>query len=366
MRISWLLSFSLGIAILACESRPAVVRVGVAVPVSWSSAIALARNDDPRAPIQLVMDSAVLDSTGAGAAIRYAQWLVSQHVAAVIGHRGSRASVAAAPIYNQHHVVQIAPAASSRFLREQGPWSYALVPTALQEGTFLAAFTDTALHARRLAVFQHHDEYGNGIRDGIRAEAAGRGMQIVYDQNFLPVGAHSDPRDVENVTRAALAMHPDALVIAISGPDTWAAVRDVHRLRPDLPVISADGALADPDRGPLAAVEGTYFVRFWGPTDSAGSAFAAHYERLFGTAPDHGQALTYDAYRLLGAAVDAGARTPSQIRSFLEGLGRTRPTYHGLVQSYQFVDGRPANPRMEIVLVRHGQLVSLPAAGDRR
>ena len=98
-------------------------------------------------------------------AIQVAQQLRDdERIVAVIGHIGSSASLAAAPIYNalDHNgepVVQISPASSSPALREAGDWTFRVTPTDLEFSPALAQWAAQRLGRRRAAVLYANDDY---------------------------------------------------------------------------------------------------------------------------------------------------------------------------------------------------------------
>src|SRR5262249_23045674 len=154
------------------------VRVGLAIERGWYAAFELARESMTDLPVEWISDS-TRNVNAAASALQYAQWLTEQNVAAVVGHSGSRGSVAAAGIYNRAGIRPGAPVATSRELSAGHPWTYALVPDDSLEGSFIAAYVDTALSARRAFLLYHNDEYGVGIRDGVVAELTKRGIKVV-------------------------------------------------------------------------------------------------------------------------------------------------------------------------------------------
>jgi branched-chain amino acid transport system substrate-binding protein len=320
-------------------------------------------------PIEWVGDS-TRNVQIAASAIDYADWLSAQDVAVVVGHSGSRGSVAAGTIYAQHGIVQVAPLATARELTAGNRRAFGLVPNDSIEGAYIAAFADSALHSRRVALLYHQDEFGIGIRDGVVAELGRRGRAIVDERFFAPEGAQGPSVDVGTLLAAALRSRPDVIVLGARIAQTRDVARYLraHGLR--IPVVCSDGSYVLPPGSSardLSDLEGFYIVRFWSPErDSAGAAFARTFEQRYGYVPDQSEALTYDAVKLVGLAVKDGARTSDEFARALTSYGRAKPGHPGLVTAeYSFTNGRPRNMVPDIGLVRGGVLKSLAARSSR-
>lgn len=354
------------VAIGACgENRP--VRIGIAVPSGWYDAITLAVEEaELREPIELVYDT----TRGIGetlAGYRYAEWLVSQDVAVVIGHDASRPSIAAATVYNAAQIPQVVPMATSRALEEQGPWSFALAPSDSAEGEFLAAFVDTVLGVRRVALLYNNDEFGVGLRDGIVPELLARGVEVVDERYFAPLTKDGvTPRGVRVLLRAALMHEPDALIVGARSPGTLAVARYLRQEGIRVPLVCGDASwvLAPEQRSEaLEILRGAYIVRFWGhDRDSLSAAFAERFRQRFGRAPDHAEAKAYDAAGLVLAAVAAGARRPDRFRDYFTQLGRTVPPYQGVAGAYVFDHGRVRTAGLDMGVVTDSGLIRLDGA----
>lgn len=339
---------------LGCGRERLPARVGIAVEVGWYPAVRLALEDLGDAPLEIVADS-TRNVQMAASAIAYAEWLADSGVVAVVGHSGSRGSVAASTVYGRRGIVQVAPISTSRELTQSTPGAYALVPDDSSEGAFIAAYVDTVLRARRVALLYHHDEYGLGIRDGVVAELARRGITPVDERFFAPEGTPSGSLRVERLLSAALRSQPDVIVLGARVAETRDVAAYLRRRRLRIPVVCGDGSLVLPpnpaDRD-LRDLEGMRIVWFWAPDrDSASAAFATRFTRRTGYAPGMADAFTYDAVMLVGTAARAGARTPGQFRRFLD-LTRFR----GVAGEYSFSRGRPVDAPIEMVMVRAGTL----------
>jgi ABC-type branched-subunit amino acid transport system substrate-binding protein len=270
-------------------------------------------------------------------------------------------------VYGPRGIVQIAPIATTRQLHAAGARAFGLVADDSTEGAYIGAFVDTVLHARRVALLYHLDEFGTGIRNGVVTELARRDLQTVDERSFAPEGATTAMVDVGVLLAAALRSTPDAIVLGARIGETRevAAYLRQHRLK--IPVVCSDGSyVLPPDQRDLSDVVGFYVVRFWSPErDSSAARFARVFRQRYGFSPDQSEALTYDALMMIGAAVKGGARSADDFARALNAMGRSAPAFVGIDGPYQFVEGRPRPVRAEIAVVRGGALQHFSANGTK-
>jgi branched-chain amino acid transport system substrate-binding protein len=341
----------------ACRPDQSKVRIGIAVEPGWYSAVRLAQAKLADLPIEWVEDS-TRNVQVASLAIDYASWLATQHVAAVVGHSGSRGSVAAGGIYAQEGIVQIAPIATARELTGHGRKAFGLAPNDSTEGAFIGAFVDSALHARRVALLYHQDEYGLGIRDGVAGELGRRSVRVVDERFLTPEGAGAEGLtvDVQTLLAASLRSQPDAIVLGARIAETREIAAYIKKHHLNVPVVCSDGSYVlppDPKSRVLTDLDGFYIVRFWDPDhDPAASAFAHSFRERYGYLPDQSEAYTYDALMLAGSAVRDGARSPADFARILGERG-------------SFINGRPRDAHIEMAIVREGVLQRLAAVSPR-
>ncbi len=277
----------------------------------------------------------------------------------VIGHGGSRESLTAAAVYHEAGVVQIVPTGTSRRLKDVGRWTFMLAPDDSAEGEFIAQFAVEQLGARRVSMFYVNDEYGVGLRDGVRAGVERRGGSVLVE---FPVDERSEHASL--VDAAYLRGAPDAVIVAARHVATGRIARRVRERSPGIPVIAGDGAtppdLLTREAGPAAAQ--LYVVAFWlaAPADSHAQAWARRFQQLSGRRPSSSQVMAYDAVMLLAHAVAAVGSEPRVIRDYLLTLGRDAPPYRGVTGDITFREGRPL--RLFMARLRDGEFV--PATGS--
>lgn len=271
-------------------------------------------------------------------------------VVAVVGHSGSRDALLGASTYNAAGVPQVVPTATSRRLARMGPWTFMMVPDDSAEGDYLAAWTLDTARATRVAVMYVGDEYGIGLRDGVRFGLTARGTPPV-DEVMVPAqGCTPTPARVsafEAIVRAMLARaRPDAIVVATGVASAWCVVRYVHAHDPGVWIISADGGEIGA-RVPAGLSFDTSRVRGVGyridAADSLVADFLRRFERIVGRPPTAGEALQFDAFLLVRHAIDEVGANRAAVRDYLASLGRSRTPWRGVTGSVQF-----STPRTEL------------------
>ena len=311
--------------------RPAVESTGVEI-VEWSV------GGNPGASIQLNTEQAALFAD-------------DPTIFAVVGHTGSRDALLGAGIYNARGIPHVVPNATSGLLAQAGPWTFPLVPSDSVEGAFIADYALDTLRVERVSVLYLGDEYGIGLRDGVRAALRRRGRDLA-DAAMIPTDwCLAEPAATIHgqITRAAIhRARPQVIVVATGSVSGWCVADFIHAASPDTWVIfgdGMDGARVVPDL-PLRIVRDRIRgVEFWSPgTDSISLQFARRVERQLGRAPGASHALQYDAYMLLAAAIREAGPDRRAVRKWLESLGRTREPWQGLTGPIAF-----NRPRSEIL-----------------
>ncbi len=275
-------------------------------------------------------------------------------IVGVVGHGGSRDALLGAVVYNARGVPQVVPNATSRRVGSAGPWTFPLVPNDSVEGKFIADFALDSLHAPRVSVLYLGDEYGLGLRDGVRSALRLRGIELA-DAAVVPTQDCSSPEN-EAMHRAIVmaSVHrarPDAVVVAASVLGSWCLANIVHAMHPDVWVLGADGMGSVGE----VPVEFTHVVparlrsvSFWAPgTDSINRAFVDLVRRRLQRDPTAGEALQYDAFMVLSAAVRDVGNDRRAIRSWLASLGSSRPAWVGVTGEITFHKPRTSILRMD-------------------
>jgi branched-chain amino acid transport system substrate-binding protein len=272
-------------------------------------------------------------------------------VVAVVGHPGSRDAILGAAVYNARGVPQVVPNATSGRLGQMGPWTFTLVPSDSIEGAFIASYALDSLRANRVSILYLGDEYGIGLRDGVRGALLRRGTDLV-DAALIPAESCFAPPSAavhEAIIKAGLRRaRPDVVVVTTGSINGWCIADRIHAEAPNVWVLfgdGMDGARRVPDSLQRIVRNRIRGVAFWAAgTDSANRAFVSRMEQAVRRPPDASNALQYDAYMLLATAVREVGADREAIRRWLESLGRTRDPWPGITGPIAF-----NRPRIEIL-----------------
>jgi branched-chain amino acid transport system substrate-binding protein len=325
--------------------------IGYAFPSYGEISVLLARDevaehaDTDRARIDIVFDSIGTQELTDMEIDRAQRTIAIPGLIAVVGHGGSRGSLAAAPVYNEAKVPHLVPLSTSRLLRTAGPWTFMLPPDDSIEGEFIGAFVAARGQGQRVTLFYVNDEYGVGLRDGITAALMARGVSII---DRVPVQVTSD---FPTLVDASLARGvPDLVVLGGRAPETSAIASILWQRGHRIPIVAGDGAFQLPllvDRAGAAA-DSIYVVAFWTPdaSDSLSRAFVERYRRITGGEPTSSAAMSHDALMLTVQAIRSAGPDREAIRKYFLSLGRARPPYRGITGPISFLPGRPARLKM--------------------
>ncbi|HKC40039.1 MAG TPA: ABC transporter substrate-binding protein, partial [Gemmatimonadales bacterium] len=205
---------SLLILLGGCKSEPRTAVIGYAFPLWGTTTVQVARDEIGSWPaggtaIRIVYDSITQGDPPDIEVMRAQRLAETPNLVAVVGHGGSRGSLAAAPIYAAAGIPQIVPTSTSRLLRQAGPWAFRLAPDDSTEGALIGRFAAERLGARRVLLFFTNDEYGVGLRDGVLAELAARDVAVLDKVGVDPSS------DVATLFAASLRRGiPDVIVVA--------------------------------------------------------------------------------------------------------------------------------------------------------
>jgi branched-chain amino acid transport system substrate-binding protein len=351
------------VALAACGRERGPVSIGVVFSPSNSPIAYLAADDINAAggihgrQVVIVADSLAPVSERADFEIRRALDIIGRAtLVGVVGHSGSRASLAAAPVYNEAHVVQVVPTGTSRLLARAGPWTLAIPPNDSVEGAFIARFVKERLQARTAGIFYVNDEYGIGLRDGLLAALGPSGVRVQSEVRYDLVSNLSVLVDA-----AVAGGAPDVLIVAGRTAQTAVIARRLHDLRLPTRVVAGDGSHAPPQLigGAGPAAEGIYVVAFWlpgAPGDTAGARFVREVQRRLSREPGASDVMVYEGVRLLAAAVAEVGDHPDRVLAYLKELGRSRPRYRGITGEIGFGEGA-GPPRFTMGVVRGATIV---------
>ncbi len=333
----------LTLALLAACHDPSPVRLGIVLDHDGYRGALLAAKDindaggvaGRRVELRILHG---LSTRSARDAMSAAEDLTSDpSILAVVGHTNSRASVAAARVYNEHHLVQIAPTSTAPSYSDAGPYSFRMVASDIHQGPFLADVVLSDPSHPRTAILYVNDDYGRALHGTLVRSLAARAQRPVYE---APYAEGAEFGNVDQVARAIARTRPQLLIWLGRSPELQRLLPVLRSLIPDLRVLASDG-FSNPRYTPLppAALVGVHFVRFVdidGPRATSARALATSYESRWHSASTDQFLLAYDAVHVLIDAIRAVGPNRSAIRDYLSGLGTVRPAFSGVVGPLTF------------------------------
>ncbi|MEP6622509.1 MAG: branched-chain amino acid ABC transporter substrate-binding protein [bacterium] len=337
------------VALIGCSSPPPVT-IGIVLNRDGERGALLAVDDvnaaggirGRRLELRIMKGSS---STAARDALVAAESLaLDPAILGVVGHTNSAASLAASQVYNEHHIVQIAPTTTAPLYSSAGPYSFRMVASDAHQGAFLARLVAADPAHPRTAVLYVNDDYGRALHGTFAQNLSLSGATLVYEAPF-----EEGVRFVDVATMAQAIAHtrPD-LLVWLGRPNEFAAlIPSLRALAPSIRVLASDG-LSNPEieSHPAPAFLGVTYVRF---RDLANSTPAirlldARFRDRWHDAFTDQYCLAYDAVRLLAEATSAGGSDRAAVQRYLTSLGRTRPPFQGVLGKIAFDEHGDPNP----------------------
>jgi branched-chain amino acid transport system substrate-binding protein len=284
-------------------------------------------------------------------ATQVAQTLVDDHVAAVVGHLTSGASIPASKIYSDSGIVQISPGATNPAYTLQGfKTTYRVIATDAQQGPALANYAAKTLKVRNVAIVDDSTAYGQGLANEFEKTAKSLGLNVV---------SHDATNDHAVDFRAILTKikgeNPDAIMYggmdATGGPFTKQAKQLGLRAK----VLGGDGLCTekladlagDASDNIVCSAGGVALEKMVG-----GEVFSAKYQKRFGLPVQIVAPFSYDAvYIVVDAMKRADSTDPAKILAVMPStkyhgvIGETTfdphgDLQHGVISMYDYKGGR--------------------------
>lgn len=176
------------------------------------------------------------DSCSASIAETVALDMVQEPPAVVIGHSCSMATIATAPVYASHHVLQITPASTNPMVTEMGIKTlFRMIGRDDVQGE-VAAERIATLHAgKKIAVLYFRGSYSEGLAATAIAGLNRRGIQPIKIIKAV-ASASSYVDNIEALINAGV----EVLYMVGGGLDSGVLLRQLRQLDTSIEVISSD------------------------------------------------------------------------------------------------------------------------------
>ena len=211
--------------------------------------------------------------------------LISDGVAAVMGHICSGPCKATLPLYTNAKMISMSPSATTPSLTQSGqnPTLFRPIATDHASAVVGAKFLVEALKLDKIAILHDNSEYGRGYAEKAREELEKSGKATVVLFEAVTPGATDYSSAVRKVSQAKAG----ALMWGGYYPEAAKILSNMYSAGVEIPMVGPDG-LKDMGFVQLAG-EDAEGVDASGPTDTSAHHLSVYYARKhlekFGTAP---------------------------------------------------------------------------------
>ena len=317
----------------ACSRVPDTVKIGVAQPMTGPLA---ALGADMKNGVQLAVDElnakgfkidgkpvklevvAVDDKSNAERGKEVAHVLVDAKVVAVVGHLNSGVSIAAAPVYAEASIAQMAISTKPEYTQLGLPTTLRIVASDALQSKALGSYAATQIDGKNFAVVDDNTPYGKGLADLAAAE-------MKKNKKEVAVRASLDDKttDFSKLLPELKAANVDVFVTTLADFQVAALIQQLGKAgMNNMQIVGGDTIKTD--KMPLA-VDGVKAVYATSPIIEtrefvAGPQFLAKFRDAFKGDPVYGAHYAYDAVYVLAAAMQRG--TTADPKKVLEELKR--------------------------------------------
>src|SRR5579862_336451 len=242
-------------------------------------------------------------------------------IIAVVGHTGSAATIAAAPIYadaehnGRHALLDITPTATNPRVTKTTSWVFRVCPTDDDAARALARYAVDSLHAKRIAIIYRDDLFGRGYTVAFQHELQTRHLSAVERDPYLRGIAEYDAYAIRLAQR-----NVDAVVLAAGANEAVDILRAIRHAGSKAKFLGSDD-LASFNADPASAREfaGLRYTAFYDAERQVPVTrdFETAYQQMFHMPADQKAALAYDAATLIGEAVFAVGPDRTRVRDWV-------------------------------------------------
>lgn len=283
---------------------------------------------NPKTRVQLVKYDSQADPAQAPA---LAQKIIRDAcIVAMVGPSFSGETLESGPIYNRAGLPLISPSATNPTITQQG-WKvfHRAVATDAMQGAQTAKLIKAKFAGKTLIVLDDASDYGKGLADTVRAEAAKLGITVDKGESIVP-GAQDYSSTVAKVKASK------AGVVYFGGyySDAGKLAKQIADAGISAQFISDDGTY---DKGFVtvagAAAKGAIATAPSAPLalTKAGRTFQAAYKAAFGQADGVYSAEAFDAANFFLAGIKAGKVDRKSLLAYVKA-----GSYKGVTKTFKF------------------------------
>ena len=168
--------------------------------------------------------------------------LLSDHVAAVMGHICSGATKASLALYNEAHIISMSPSATTPGLTAGGsnPMFLRTIAKDDSQAMVTSKFMLEELKVKKVAYLHDNGDYGKGFADMNRANLEKAGVETVLFEAITP-----DAVDFSSIVKKLRHAKADILVFGGYQPTASKLLQQMRRAKVMTPVMGPDGLKDD-------------------------------------------------------------------------------------------------------------------------
>lgn len=279
------------------------------------------------------------------------------HVIAAIGSLTSTASLAAAPVFAQAKVPQLAPMSTLPKFTRNSDYQFRLVNTLDGLAPIHVEILKDRLKAKRVAIPYYQDDWGIYIAKVTEARLRDAGIETT-----IKVAIPPNTRDFRPLVTQILSSGSDAIFLATPYSEGALFVKQLRQAGSALPVAGSL-PLNNPKFVEVAGKDAngvTLYASFFAG-DPRRQAFVRAYEKKFGRPPDEHAAHAYDAINVTLAAIgrllhDKKELTGVAVRDALA----AGPAFAGVTGDIRFDHGDVVHKAVTLLTIQDGEYRLLP------
>jgi branched-chain amino acid transport system substrate-binding protein len=304
-----------------CSRIPDTVKIGVAQPMSGPLG---PLGTDMKNGVQLAVDElnargfkidgkavtlelvAVDDKADAKTGEAVAKTLVEAGVVAVVGHLNSGVSIAAAPIYAEAGIAQLAISTKPEYTQLNLPTTLRLVANDALQSKALGSYAASQIDGKKFAVVDDSTPYGKGLADLAAAEIKKNGKEIAVRSSL-----DDKTTDFSKLVPELKAAGVDVFVTTLADFQVAALIQQLVKAgMTEMQIVGGDTIKTDKLPAAVAGIRAVYATSPIIETREfvAGPQFLVKFQQKFKGDPVYGAHYAYDAVHVLAAAMQR-ART---------------------------------------------------------
>ncbi len=307
------------IVLPGCDSTPSVIKIGVAQPLTGNLA---ALGQDLLNGVNLAVEElnkegfkingksvtfevvAVDDRANAETGKEVAKQLVDAGVVAVIGHLNSGVSIAAAPIYAEKHIAQMAISTNPKFTSLGLDTTFRLVANDTLQAKAIGSFSASQFKATKYALLDDGTPYGKDLAAGAAVQLKNAKKEVALQQSFDDKTTKFD--------ELAAKLKADKIEVIVSTLNDFQIIALIDALKKinytEVYLLGGDTIKTTLMLKGAGVLKGLYATSpILEPREfTAGAVFLDKYRAKYKVEPAYAGHYTYDAMHVLAGAIRRG------------------------------------------------------------